>query len=334
MGCGGSKGESGGPKGGGGKNAGGGSAKGGEKATDRKNANAENAEYQAKMKFCEQVPLLKRLPKDQHPLVAEAMVMQEFEKGAKIINQGDTGDEFFVIRAGSANVERKEEDGSVKALATLKAGDYFGENALKSDELRQASIIAAEKLTAFKITRAKFQELGLNDYLQFANRRAVGAGQQAESKAKPPSPKTQEEEQLISNALRSNENLSSITKLDDDRVKQFIKVMWKETVTSGQHIIEEADMNADYFYVVQDGSFEVYASQLEDGEEAPKGEPQVVGTVGKGGSFGELALLYFVPRAATVKATTQSTVWVIDRGNFKKILMQVSEAKLKDFATA
>jgi len=53
--------------------------------------------------------------------------------------------------------------------------------------------------------------------------------------------------------------------------------------------------------------------------------------VAAGGSFGELALLYFVPRAATVKADMDSVVWVIDRGNFKDILMKVSDNKLKEY---
>jgi len=44
-----------------------------------------------------------------------------------------------------------------------------------------------------------------------------------------------------------------------------------------------------------------------------------------------LALLYFVPRAATVKAKEKSNVWVIDRQNFKNIVMKVSDNKLKEY---
>ncbi|OLQ14469.1 cAMP-dependent protein kinase regulatory subunit [Symbiodinium microadriaticum] len=47
--------------------------------------------------------------------------------------------------------------------------------------------------------------------------------------------------------------------------------------------------------------------------------------IGPGGSFGELALIYFAPRAATVEATEKATVWVIDRGNFKKILAKSAD---------
>jgi len=45
---------------------------------------------------------------------------------------------------------------------------------------------------------------------------------------------------------------------------------------------------------------------------------KLVQTVTAGGSFGELALLYLVPRAATVVAKEKSSVWVIDRKNFKE----------------
>jgi CRP-like cAMP-binding protein len=34
-------------------------------------------------------------------------------------------------------------------------------------------------------------------------------------------------------------------------------------------------------------------------------------------SFGELALMYNAPRAATVKASSQSKVWALDRATFK-----------------
>ncbi|CAL1144712.1 unnamed protein product [Cladocopium goreaui] len=48
-------------------------------------------------------------------------------------------------------------------------------------------------------------------------------------------------------------------------------------------------------------------------------------------SFGELALLYLVPRAATVVAKEDSVVWVIDRKNFKDILMKVSDEKIQEY---
>lgn len=44
---------------------------------------------------------------------------------------------------------------------------------------------------------------------------------------------------------------------------------------------------------------------------------KLVQTVTSGGSFGELALLYLVPRAATVVAKENSSVWVIDRNWLK-----------------
>jgi len=50
-----------------------------------------------------------------------------------------------------------------------------------------------------------------------------------------------------------------------------------------------------------------------------------------GDYFGELALIRDQPRAATVKAKEDSMVWVIDRQNFKEMLMKVSETKIKEY---
>jgi len=44
-------------------------------------------------------------------------------------------------------------------------------------------------------------------------------------------------------------------------------------------------------------------------------------SVGEGGSFGELALIYGTPRAATVKAKTNVKLWGIDRDSYRRILM-------------
>merc|ERR1719450_2093029 len=103
MGCGGSKDTKDQKKGGA---AGGAAAKdkkpdteGDQRAADKKAAKDENKEYQAKMQFLEKVPLMKRLPKDQHPLVASVCIATDFNPKDSVIRQGENGDEFFVIRS-------------------------------------------------------------------------------------------------------------------------------------------------------------------------------------------------------------------------------------------
>jgi len=311
-----------------------------DKDKDKKAAKEENKGYAQTMQFLSQVALLKRLPKDQHPLLAAACIPCEMKAGTVIIKQGDPGAEFFVIKTGEAAVSVAKDGNAPVKVATLKAGDYFGENALLRDEPRSATITADTALTCFKITRDKFQELGLNERLQFANRKAVGGGGKRVLEVKSPSKKTDEERELISKALIANQNLQTMVTMDDARVKQMVDVAWKEEVPAGKEIIQEGDLVADYFYVVQEGSFEIFVAENPDSNESQaqsaekaltRGESKYVSTVSPGGSFGELALLYLVPRAATVKAVGASTVWVIDRNNFKSILMKVSDAKINEY---
>lgn len=53
-----------------------------------------------------------------------------------------------------------------------------------------------------------------------------------------------------------------------------------------------------------------------------------VGNIQAGGSFGELALMYNAPRAATVvSAESGCTVWALDRVTFRRILMESTFAR-------
>lgn len=48
---------------------------------------------------------------------------------------------------------------------------------------------------------------------------------------------------------------------------------------------------------------------------------ETVTSIGEGGSFGELALIYGTPRAATVRARSALKLWGLDRDSYRRILM-------------
>jgi len=272
--------------------------------------------------FLSNVQLFKRLPKEELPGLAKAASDATFQAGATIIKQGDEGDAFFVIMSGSADVQIND-----KNVAQLKPGDYFGENALLRDEPRTASIVAKDAVKALKITRDQFTTLGLASKLEFPKRGAV-AGGGVNVEIKPPTNKTSEQQQLIAKALKENANLNTIAHLDDSKCKMLSDLMWMEVVKNGAEIVKQGDLSADYFYIVQSGGFEI--SKADEKQSAEKAAAAAIGSVGVGGSFGELALLYFAPRAATVKATADGQVWVCARQQFKEILLKAGEAETNE----
>eukprot|EP00434_Breviolum_minutum_P029128 symbB.v1.2.025768.t1/scaffold2523.1/size146632/2 len=279
-------------------------------------------------KFLRQVKLFQRLPEGQMPTLVSATEAKNFKAGETVIKEGDPGDAFFIIRSGDAAVVV-----GGRQVALLKEGDYFGENALLRDEPRSATILAKSELFTFRIARNVFEEMGLREKLDFPIRKAVAGGAIKELEVKPPSPKTAEERKLMSDALKKNENLQSCVPLDDKKIALLIDAAWKENVAIGHTIIEEGDLNADYFYIVQKGKFAISLSKNNEPQslDSAKAAADILGVVEAGGSFGELALLYFAPRAATVKALQESVVWVIDRRTFKSTLEKSADDIVKDY---
>ena len=66
---------------------------------------------------------------------------KEYKNGEIIIKQGESGNCMYVIQSGEVEVLR-DNDGKEIRLAIRKAGDFFGEMALFSREVRSATIRA------------------------------------------------------------------------------------------------------------------------------------------------------------------------------------------------
>ncbi|CAE7526037.1 PRKG1 [Symbiodinium pilosum] len=300
------------------------------KGKDSKKAELANKDYQDRIEFLLTVPLFQRLPQDEHPVVASMCEGCKFKKSDLIIKQGAQGEEFYVIRKGQADVFVKKTNGQKEKIATLKAGDHFGEGALLRDEPRAATVVATSDIHTLKIKRSDFQALGLHQKLKFGRRAAVSSGQKY-SKAKDPVAKTPEDVKLITQAILSNDNLSVIGNLPE-KIPALAEVMWKEYVKSGRYVINEGEVQADYFYIVHEGKCEIVIKD-EDAFDNRKfgGQKIVMGIYKRGQSFGELALLYSAPRAASVRALTNSVLWVIDRAHFKEVLLKASAKKIEEY---
>ena len=79
---------------------------------------------------------------------------EHYEPGQAVFHQGDVGDSVFVIIDGSAEVLR----GSTR-VASLGAGEVFGEMALLGGNVRSATVRCLESMTILRLPRRDFRLL-------------------------------------------------------------------------------------------------------------------------------------------------------------------------------
>lgn len=110
--------------------------------------------------------------------------------------------------------------------------------------------------------------------------------------------------------------------LESDELGDVLDAMFPVNPKAGDVIIQQGD-EGDNFYVVETGDTTVEIEQ--------DGSVDTVAEIGKGGSFGELALIYGTPRAATIRAKTDCALWAIDRDTYRRILMGSTIRKRKTY---
>ena len=93
------------------------------------------------VKFLSSVSVLKDLSEEVLLKISDLLKKEFFPTATMIIQQGDAGDKFYIIRGGSVNVLKRDENGE-RIVGVLKRGAYFGEQALLHQDKRLASIIA------------------------------------------------------------------------------------------------------------------------------------------------------------------------------------------------
>mmetsp|Transcript_1816 Transcript_1816/g.3734 ORF Transcript_1816/g.3734 Transcript_1816/m.3734 type:complete len:406 (-) Transcript_1816:142-1359(-) len=111
----------------------------------------------------------------------------------------------------------------------------------------------------------------------------------------------------------------------DNEQKDLIVKAFSGPLTKpvGEDVIVQGDIG-DIFYLVEGGEVDVYIKK--GGAEETK-----VHTYKAGDAFGELAIMYNAPRAATCRVSKEARLWALDRVSFKVIVVAAAMQKRETY---
>lgn len=165
----------------------------------------------------------------------------------------------------------------------LGRGDYFGERALLQDAPRAATVVATSAGRLFALDRAAFDTLLASDLAA---------------------------RERFQNALAYREDLAAMPLLGDLSPRELdllVSHLVLSRVEAGNIVVRQGEPG-DRFFIVRSGSVEVER----DGE--------VLAHLGRGESFGEIALVLEVPRTATVRAIEPTEILALEAHDFRDLL--------------
>jgi len=130
--------------------------------------------------------------------------------------------------------------------------------------------------------------------------------------------KTDEEAALIRNGLGKSD---LFTGLADDQIDYLVRGFVSVPAKMGVTVIQQGEQG-DHFYLCESGRYDVSLSQdTEYKQEYVAGD-----------CFGELALLYNSPRAATVKCSESGVLWALERKKFRHVMIRGAAATMQSAA--
>jgi CRP-like cAMP-binding protein/predicted MFS family arabinose efflux permease len=87
--------------------------------------------------------------------------------GTKIIQHGETGDDVYFILEGESVAGVAVADDKYRSLSSMGAGDFFGEIAALTGEVRTADVVADQETTLLEVPAANIQEIMDNPRLRY-----------------------------------------------------------------------------------------------------------------------------------------------------------------------
>jgi ABC-type lipoprotein export system ATPase subunit len=219
------------------------------------------------------VRALAALTQDQLAEVARRVQPQVYPRGASIIRQGETGDKFYILVEGRADVLVDAAGGGQVLVNRLGPGNYFGEMALLGDGIRTATVKAAgdSEAKVVALDNAAFNEL-VKD-----------------------SPSLREELNDIIEQRRKANQVQALTATKGGDLTVVATGLKRRTFPPGHEIIRQGELG-DSFFILEDGKVDVFVRNS-DGQEVR------VTQLERGRIFGESVVLGDQRRNASVRVS-------------------------------
>jgi ATP-binding cassette subfamily B protein len=236
------------------------------------------------------LPAFALLPDEVRGLVAGSFDVVDYPFGSTIVEEGDAADAFFVLSVGSARVVKKAPNGDEVSLNVLRRGDTFGEAGLLERTTRMATVRASSEAQVLKLHASVFEALSR---LHPEVRTAFEALARSRE---------------LWNFFRLNPGFAM---LPNEALGRLVAGLEELSVPAGGTVITQDDP-AGAMYVVEQGRLRAF--RTEDGVERD------LAYYRGGDVFGERSVFLGEPRAATVEAIDDTTLFVLSAELYSSLM--------------
>ncbi len=231
------------------------------------------------------LPLFSALPPAPLGELMAAVQVRRLAEGERILQEGERGEEAFVLARGMARVERSDVE---MPLARLGPGAIFGEMALVSDAPRAASVLTEEPTVLLVLRREVLEGISARHEAL-----AVELGRFAHGR-------------MLSNLMRHSPLLSALPVGERGALVERFEVRRFEP---GERLVVEGE-EPEGLYLVASGQVQVFARD-EDGERL------LLANLGAGDVVGEISLVLRRPASADVLASAPTVALCLRREAFQ-----------------
>lgn len=232
--------------------------------------------------------LFRKMTEDELAKLISSITIRKYQSGDLILEEGEAGNELFIISDGTASVFITDEAGNKIQLKVLLPGNYFGEQAVSGEKFktRNASIEAISDISLIRIQGKYVSQLLRED---------------ASFKSLVEERKVNQAMNIVAHASIFQKEIESLlTNIDNPHVLEF----------RNKECIFKAGDKADRVYMVIQGKVKLLIPHKNNASISEL-------IINKGHLFGELGVMNNTPRAATAIADGNVRLLGIEGDDFK-----------------